>query len=52
MIHGSRTALLVGFTCAIVGATLGLVLGVGSAYFGGRVDLIFQRIMDIFMAFR
>ncbi len=48
---GSRTALFVGFTCAIVGATTGLVLGVGSAYFGGKIDLIFQRIIDIFMAF-
>ncbi len=51
VIAGSRTALLVGFSCAFVGATTGLVLGVGSAYFGGRIDLIFQRIIDIFMAF-
>jgi peptide/nickel transport system permease protein len=51
IIYGARTALFVGFTSAIIGATTGLVLGVGSAYFGGRIDLIFQRIMDIFMAF-
>ncbi|MAZ99984.1 MAG: ABC transporter permease [Rhodospirillaceae bacterium] len=51
MIYGARTALLVGFTASFVGAFIGLVLGVGSAYFGGYVDLIFQRIMDIFMAF-
>ena len=51
VLYGSRTALFVGFTCAIVGSTVGLVLGVGSAYFGGIIDLIFQRIMDVFMAF-
>jgi peptide/nickel transport system permease protein len=51
VIYGSRTALFVGFTCAIVGSTVGLVLGVGSAYYGGTIDLIFQRIMDVFMAF-
>ncbi len=51
IIYGARTALFVGFTSAIVGSSVGLVLGVGSAYFGGRIDLIFQRIMDIFMAF-
>ncbi|MBT7733014.1 MAG: ABC transporter permease [Rhodospirillaceae bacterium] len=51
MIYGARTALLVGFTASFVGAFIGLVLGVGSAYFGGYVDLIFQRLMDIFMAF-
>jgi peptide/nickel transport system permease protein len=51
IIYGSRTALFVGFTAAIVGATGGLVLGVASAYFGGTFDLIFQRIMDVFLAF-
>ena len=51
IIYGSRTALLVGFVSAGIGATVGLVLGVASAYFGGRFDLIFQRLMDIFMAF-
>ena len=51
IIYGARTALLVGFSCAFIGATVGLVLGVGSAYFGGKIDLIFQRVMDVFMAF-
>ncbi|HIM76976.1 MAG TPA: ABC transporter permease [Rhodospirillales bacterium] len=51
IIYGSRTALFVGFSCAIIGAFVGLVLGVGSAYFGGRFDLFFQRVMDVFMAF-
>jgi len=51
LIYGARTALFVGFSCAFVGATGGLVLGVASAYFGGKFDLIMQRIMDVFMAF-
>jgi len=51
IIYGARTALFVGFTCAFIGASAGLVLGVGSAYFGGKVDLLFQRVMDVFMAF-
>jgi peptide/nickel transport system permease protein len=51
IIYGSRTALQIGFISAFVGATLGLVLGVTSAYLGGWFDLIFQRIMDVFMAF-
>jgi peptide/nickel transport system permease protein len=51
IIYGARTALFVGFVAAFVGATVGLVLGVGSAYFGGKFDLIFQRVMDVFMAF-
>ena len=51
IVYGSRTAMLVGFSCAFLGATLGSVLGVTSAYFGGRTDLLLQRFMDIFLAF-
>ena len=51
IIYGARTALFVGFSCAFVGATAGLVLGVASAYFGGLFDLLFQRVMDVFMSF-
>lgn len=51
IIYGAQTALLVGFTAAFFGSTIGLVLGVTSAYLGGLFDLIFQRVMDVFMAF-
>ena len=51
VIYGSRTALLVGFGASLIGASLGSVIGVASAYFGGRTDLIVQRIMDVFFAF-
>jgi peptide/nickel transport system permease protein len=51
IVYGSRTAMLVGFACAFFGATIGAVIGVTSAYFGGRVDLLIQRINDIFLAF-
>jgi len=51
IIYGARTALFVGFTAAFIGATAGLILGVASAYFGGLFDLIFQRLVDVIMAF-
>ncbi len=51
IVYGARTAVFVGFVASFVGAGIGLVLGVGSAYFGGKIDLIFQRVMDIFMSF-
>jgi len=51
LIFGARTALFIGVVAAFCGATTGLVLGTASAYFGGRFDLIFQRIMDVFIAF-
>ena len=51
IIYGARTALIIGFISAFVGGFAGLVLGVGSAYFGGKIDLILQRVMDVLMAF-
>jgi len=51
MIYGSRTALMVGLGASLIGATFGALIGVASAYFGGRVDLVVQRVMDVFFAF-
>jgi peptide/nickel transport system permease protein len=51
LIHGSRTALKIGFGAAFVGAAIGTLLGVISAYFGGRVDLTLERIMDVLISF-
>src|SRR5919106_1326241 len=51
IIYGSRTALWIGFASAFLGATLGAIIGVASAYFGGRVDLILQRFMDLLLSF-
>ena len=51
IVHGARTAMTVGFSAAILGSTIGLFVGVSSAYFGGWVDNIMQRIVDVLMAF-
>ena len=51
LIYGSQTALIVGFGASLLGATIGALIGVASAYFGGRIDLILQRIMDVLLSF-
>jgi len=51
IIYGSRTAMVIGFTSSFVGSTLGAMLGVASAYFGGKVDDWIQRFMDVLLAF-
>ncbi len=51
IIYGARTALVIGFTSSFVGSTLGAILGVASAYFGGRIDDWIQRVMDVLLAF-
>ena len=51
LIYGSRTALVIGFTSSFVGSTIGAILGVASAYFGGKIDDWIQRFVDILLAF-
>lgn len=51
IIYGSRTALIVGLGASFIGASLGALIGVASAYFGGRTDMVIQRIMDIVISF-
>ncbi len=51
IIYGSRTALVVGFASSFIGATVGAIVGVVGAYFGGKVDLLVQRGMDILLSF-
>src|SRR5579864_6926049 len=47
IVYGSRTALVIGFTSSFLGCALGTLLGVTSAFYGGRVDLVVQRFVDM-----
>jgi peptide/nickel transport system permease protein len=49
--YGARTALIVGFGSSVTGATIGAVVGVTSAYFGGLTDLVVQRLVDVLISF-
>ena len=51
IIYGARTALAVGFLASFVGSTGGAVIGVVSAYFGGKIDLVIQGVMDVLLSF-
>lgn len=51
VIYGARTALAIGFLSAFLGCSLGAVVGVASAYYGGRADTLIQRLMDILLSF-
>jgi peptide/nickel transport system permease protein len=51
IIYGARTALAIGFIASFMGSTLGAIIGVVSAYFGGKVDLVIQGIMDVLLSF-
>jgi peptide/nickel transport system permease protein len=47
IIHGSRVSLIVGVMSTLLGSVLGGIIGLLSAYFGGKTDLITQRFLDI-----
>jgi peptide/nickel transport system permease protein len=51
IIYGARTALTIGFISSFVGCTLGALIGIASAYFGGKVDLVVQRFIDVLLSF-
>lgn len=51
VIYGARTALAVGFLASFAGSTGGAVIGVVSAYFGGKIDMLIQGVMDILLSF-
>ena len=47
IIFGSRVSLIVGVLSTLLGSVLGGFIGLLSAYFGGKTDLITQRVLDI-----
>ncbi len=49
-IHGTRISLLIGFGSASIAAVAGTLIGIAAAYFGGKVDNVICRILDIWMA--
>ena len=51
MIYGARTTLLVSFAAVAIGSFVGILLGVIAGYFGGKVDAILARFIDILQAF-
>jgi len=51
VILGARPALMVGFAAVAISGIIGMVVGLVSGYFGGRVDDVFMRLADIQLAF-
>ncbi|MFA7433905.1 MAG: ABC transporter permease [Gemmobacter sp.] len=51
VIYGARTALAVGFIASLAGCSIGALIGMVSAYFGGWIDTVIQRLMDVLLSF-
>ena len=51
ILYGGRVSLLIGLFAVIIRTVIALVLGAASGYFGGVVDFLIQRVVDIMMNF-
>ncbi len=51
VIYGSKISLSIGFLVVLISVTLGTVIGVTSGYFGGWIDALMMRIVDVLIAF-
>jgi peptide/nickel transport system permease protein len=51
VIYGARVSMEVGFGAVVLGLLGALGVGLLSGYFGGRIDILVQRVVDAFMCF-
>jgi peptide/nickel transport system permease protein len=51
VIHGSRASLTVAIGAVVLGTTLGAVWGLACGYFGGRFDILSQRVIEFLQSF-
>jgi len=51
IIYGTRVSLLVGFVAVGIAIMVGTLLGLFSGYFGGRLDALIMRLVDIMLCF-
>ncbi len=50
LIYGSRISLFIGLAVMVVSMVVGVALGLASAWFGGMIDVVIIRIMDLIMS--
>lgn len=51
LVYGARNTLLIILTSTLISVLIGAIIGLISAYYGGWLDMIVMRIMDIIMSF-
>lgn len=51
VIYGARTSVLIGFGAMAVGVLVAATIGIVSGYYGGALDVLAQRLIDIWLSF-
>lgn len=50
VLYGGRVSIMIAFVSTIISAVLGIILGTMAAYYGGIVDDVIMRVLDVFSA--
>ena len=50
IIHGSRISLVVSLLAILVAGSIGTLLGLSAGYFGGKLDMVIMRLVDMSLA--
>ena len=51
IIFGARVSMLVGFVAQLIVVSIGVPIGAVSGYYGGKIDLVIMRFVDVMYAF-
>jgi ABC-type dipeptide/oligopeptide/nickel transport system permease subunit len=51
VIYGAQTSLIIALSATLLAVLIGIVVGITAGYFGGWVDSLFSRFMDLILAF-
>ena len=51
ILYGARLSVIIGLSAASLATLISVTLGIVSGYFGGKIDMILQRIVDAWMSF-
>lgn len=51
LLYGARISITIGFISVAIGLIVGVPIGAVSGYYGGKIDMFVQRLVDIMMAF-
>lgn len=48
-VHGARVSLMMGLLATVLSFSIGLIIGAIAGYYGGKIDSVIMRIMDMLM---
>jgi peptide/nickel transport system permease protein len=51
LLYGARVSLIIAFTVVLISGAIGVTLGAISGYFGGKVDFLIQKFVEVIWAF-